>query len=89
MHLLLVALALQLRTVAFAAPVTPHQSADALTDSVRAAKRARNEQASFERSRRAYLPGDPGADSLAAYYSGDAAHKPSAVCLVHGLEQCP
>jgi hypothetical protein len=34
-------------------------------------------------------PGDPGADSLAAYYSGDAAHKPSAVCLVHGLEQCP
>jgi hypothetical protein len=60
MHLLLVALALQLRTVALAAPSTPHQSSDALADSVRDAKRARNEQASFERARRAYLPSEPG-----------------------------
>ena len=53
MHLLLVALALQLRTVAFAAPSTPPQSAAVLADSVRDAKRARNEQASFERFVRA------------------------------------
>lgn len=59
MHLLLVALALQLRTVALAAPSTPHQSSDALADSVRDAKRARSEQASFERARKAYLPSEP------------------------------
>jgi hypothetical protein len=70
MHLLLVALALQLRTVAFAAPVTPQSSADALADSVRAAKRARNEQASFERSRRAYLPNEPGAEGRCDVHVG-------------------
>ena len=70
MHLLLVALALQLRTVAFAAPVTPRQTADALADSVRAARRARSEQASFERSRRAYLPNDPGADGRCDVHVG-------------------
>lgn len=60
MHLLLVAMVLQLRTVALAAPVHPSQAPDALADSVRDAKHARNEQASFERARRAYLPSDPG-----------------------------
>ncbi|HEX6599303.1 MAG TPA: hypothetical protein VF034_08280 [Gemmatimonadaceae bacterium] len=70
MHLLLVALALQLRTVALAAPVMPHQAAGALADSVRAARRARNEQASFERSRRAYLPADPGADGRCDVHVG-------------------
>lgn len=60
MHLLLVALALQLRTVAFAAPPAPPGSASALADSARDARRARNEQASFERARRAYLPRDDG-----------------------------
>ncbi|HEX5970478.1 MAG TPA: hypothetical protein VFY85_01040 [Gemmatimonadaceae bacterium] len=70
MHLLLVALALQLRTVALAAPVTPPRAADALADSVRAARRARSEQASFERSRRAYLPNDPGADGRCDVHVG-------------------
>ena len=60
MHLLLVALAFQLRTVALAAPSTPHQSSDALADSARDSRRARNEQASFERARKAYLPSEPG-----------------------------
>lgn len=60
MHLLLVALVLQLRTVAFAAPLDSRQSAGALADSARDAKHARSEQASFERARRAYLPSDPG-----------------------------
>lgn len=70
MHLLLVALALQVRTVALAAPVTPPRAADALADSVRAARRARSEQASFERSRRAYLPNDPGADGRCDVHVG-------------------
>ena len=70
MHLLLVALALQLRTVAFAAPVTPHQGADALADSVRAARRARDEQASFERSRRAWLPNESGAEGRCDVHVG-------------------
>jgi hypothetical protein len=60
MHLLLVALALQLRTVAFVAPSDPRPAADARADSIRDARHARNEQASFERARRAYLPSDPG-----------------------------
>ena len=70
MHLLLVALALQLRTVAFAAPSTPPQSAAVLADSVRDAKRARNEQASFERARRAYLPRDAGSDGRCDVHVG-------------------
>jgi len=60
MHLLLVALALQLRTVAMVAPLGPRPGSDALADSARDARHARNEQASFERARRAYLPSDPG-----------------------------
>ena len=70
MHLLLIALALQLRTVALAAPVTPPRAADALADSVRAARHARSEQASFERARRAYLPIDPGADGRCDVHVG-------------------
>ena len=37
-------------------------------------------------------PGDPGDNSVAAYYSGDATHKPSATCLLydaHNGQQCP
>lgn len=59
MHLLLLVLALQLRTVAFVAPSDARSPADALADSVRDARRARNEQASFERARRAWLPPEP------------------------------
>ena len=70
MHLLLVALALQLRTVAFAEPVTPPNAADALADSARAARRARNEQASFERSRRAYLPSESGSEGRCDVHVG-------------------
>ena len=60
MHLLLLALSLQVRTVALALPPQPRPTADALADSIRDARRARNEQASFERARRAYLPSGPG-----------------------------
>ena len=60
MHLLLVAFALQLRTVAFAPPPDTHADTRTLADSVRDARRARNEQASFERARRAYLPPESG-----------------------------
>jgi hypothetical protein len=70
MHLLLVALALQLRTVAFAAPLDSRPSAGALADSVRDARHARNEQASFERARRAYLPSDPGGDGRCDVHVG-------------------
>jgi hypothetical protein len=70
MHLLLVALTLQLRTVAFAAPSAPPQSPDALADSVRDARRARNEQASFERARRAYLPADDGSSGRCDVHVG-------------------
>jgi len=59
MHLLLVALALQLRTVAFVAPADARPAANPQADSARDARRARNEQASFERARRAYLPAEP------------------------------
>ena len=70
MHLLLAALALQLRTVAFVAPLPPPRSADARADSARAASRARNEQASFERSRRAYLPSESGPDGRCDVHVG-------------------
>jgi hypothetical protein len=60
MHLLLLAFSLQVRTVALGLPVQPPASADAIADSIRDARRARNEQASFERARRAYLPSGPG-----------------------------
>src|SRR6476661_961767 len=60
MHLLLFALSLQVRTVALALPPQPRPTADAVADSVRDARRARNEQASFERARRAYLPSGDG-----------------------------
>ena len=70
MHLLLVALALQLRTVAFAAPLDSRPAAGALADSVRAARLARNEQASFERARRAYLPSDPGGEGRCDVHVG-------------------
>ena len=70
MHLLLVALALQLRTVAFAAPPDSRPSPDALADSIRDARHARNEQASFERARRAYLPSDPGGEGRCDVHVG-------------------
>lgn len=60
MHLLLLALSLQVRTVALALPPQPRPSSDAIADSIRDARRARSEQASFERARRAYLPSGPG-----------------------------
>ena len=56
MHLVLVALALQLRTVALAAPAMERGGRDGTADSARDARRARSEQASFERARRAFLP---------------------------------
>ena len=59
MHLVLVALALQLRTVALAAPAVPRARDDAAADSARDTRRARSAQTSFERSRRASLPWDP------------------------------
>jgi hypothetical protein len=65
MHLVLVALAMQLRTVALtgpAAPIARRPGSDAAADSVRDARRARSEQASFERARRAFLPWDPGGE---------------------------
>jgi hypothetical protein len=36
-------------------------------------------------------PGDPGANSVAAYYLGDRAHEPSAVCLIRSIDRvaCP
>ncbi len=69
MQLLLVALALQLRTVAFAAPPSP-RLADVLADSLRDARHARNEQASFERARRAYLPSEPGGEGRCDVHVG-------------------
>ena len=62
MHLMLVALALQLRTVALAAPAMERVGRDAAADSARDSRRARSEQASFERVRRSYLPWDPGGE---------------------------
>jgi hypothetical protein len=59
MHLLLVALALQVRSVALAVP-PGQRPGDATADSARDARRARNEQASFERTRRYWLPAGPG-----------------------------
>jgi len=70
MHLLLVALALQLRTVAYVAPADARSPADAQADSARDARRARNEQASFERARRAFLPADPGAEGRCDVHVG-------------------
>jgi hypothetical protein len=36
------------------------------------------------------VPGDPGAESVSASYSGDATHEPSKVCLLQGQDgQCP
>lgn len=67
MQLLLVALALQLRTVAFSTPPRP---ADALADSARDARHARSEQASFERARRAYLPAEPGGEGRCDVHVG-------------------
>lgn len=62
MYLMLVALAMQLRTVAVAGPVVQRPDDRAAADSARDARRARNEQASFERARRNYLPWNPGGD---------------------------
>jgi hypothetical protein len=70
MHLLLVALALQLRTVAFVTPSDPRPASDALADSMRDARHARNEQASFERARRAYLPSEPGSEGRCDVHVG-------------------
>ncbi|MFL5607142.1 MAG: hypothetical protein ACJ8AD_11900 [Gemmatimonadaceae bacterium] len=55
MHLAWLALALQLRTAAMAVPPATRPGADGV-DSLREARRARSEQASFERARRAALP---------------------------------
>lgn len=70
MHLLLLALSLQVRTVALSLPPRPHPSADAVADSARDAKRARKEQASFERARRAYLPSAPGGEGRCDVHVG-------------------
>ena len=70
MHLLLVAMALQLRTVAYVAPSDPRPAADALADSIRDARHARNAQASFERARRAYLPSEPGSGGYCDVHVG-------------------
>jgi hypothetical protein len=55
MHVAWLALALQLRTAAMAVPPATRPGADG-ADSLRDARRARNEQASFERARRGALP---------------------------------
>jgi hypothetical protein len=60
MHLALLALALQLRTVALAAPPPSAVRAGTPPDSARDLRRARSEQASFERARRSYLPWETG-----------------------------
>lgn len=70
MHLLLLALSLQVRTVALSLPPQPRPSSDAVADSARDAKRARNEQASFERARRAYLPSGPGGEGRCDVHVG-------------------
>ena len=62
MHLMLVTLALQLRTVALAVPPARHAGTDEAADSARDARRARSEQASFERVRRSQLPWEPGVE---------------------------
>ncbi|MEP6620555.1 MAG: hypothetical protein ABJE47_14610 [bacterium] len=54
MHVALLALALQLQTVALAAPGVRH--VPTMADSIGDLRRAQGEQASFERSRRALLP---------------------------------
>ena len=59
MHLAWIAMALQLRTAVLAVPPAQHAVADR-ADSVQDARRARNEQASFERARRASLPWENG-----------------------------
>jgi hypothetical protein len=59
MHVAWLALALQLRGTAMAVPPAVRPGADA-ADSARDARRARNEQASFERARRAALPWENG-----------------------------
>jgi hypothetical protein len=59
MHLAWLALALQLRTAALAAPPATQPGADG-ADSLRDARLARNEQASFERARRVALPWESG-----------------------------
>jgi hypothetical protein len=59
MHVAWLAVALQLRTAALAAPPAMRPGAEGV-DSVREARRARNEQASFERARRAALPWENG-----------------------------
>jgi hypothetical protein len=60
MHLAWMAMALQLRTAALAAPPAQRAGAEGGADSVRDARRARSEQASFERARRASLPWESG-----------------------------
>lgn len=70
MHLLLLALSLQVRSVALALPPQPRPSADAIADSARDARRARNEQASFERARRYYLPLGPGGEGRCDVHVG-------------------
>lgn len=55
MHLAWLALTLQIRTAALAVPPAARPSVDG-ADSLRYARRARSEQASFERARRAALP---------------------------------
>jgi hypothetical protein len=59
MHVAWLALALQLRTASLAVPPAMHPGADGV-DSLREARRARSEQASFERARRAALPWESG-----------------------------
>jgi hypothetical protein len=70
MHLMLLALTLQLQTVALAAPAPRRAGDDAAADSARDARRARSEQASFERARRAYLPWDPGGEGRCEVHVG-------------------
>jgi hypothetical protein len=59
MHVAWLAFALQLRTAAMAVPPAMRPGGDGV-DSLREARRARSEQASFERARRAALPWENG-----------------------------
>jgi hypothetical protein len=59
MHVAWLVVALQLRTAAMAVPPATRPGLDGV-DSLREARRARNEQASFERARRAALPWENG-----------------------------
>lgn len=70
MHLVLIALAMQLRTIALAGPAVQRPDDRLAADSARDARRARSEQASFERERRAWLPWGAGGDGRCDVHVG-------------------